>query len=110
VGLEAARAYKRYALAALERAGVAIAACGALTAGEGFELAAAATVIAGMIWPMAHPAAVLRELYVQEPELARVCPPFGPTLERLIRVLAEGLRVVRPPGPDAAPHRTGPLG
>ena len=42
-----------------------------MTPAEGFELAAAATLIAGMIWPIAHPAAVLRVLYEAEPELAR---------------------------------------
>jgi AcrR family transcriptional regulator len=101
VGLEAARSYKRAALAALESAGSAIAERGALTATEGFELAAASTVFAGMIWPMAHPAAVLRELYAEEPELARACPPFEPTLERLIHTLAEGFTAVRRQDPDS---------
>jgi AcrR family transcriptional regulator len=103
VGLEAARTYKRAALAALESAGSAMAERSALTAMEGFELAAASTVFAGMIWPMAHPAAVLRELYAEEPELARACPPFEPTLERLIRTLAEGFTAVREDSPDSAP-------
>jgi AcrR family transcriptional regulator len=99
-GPQAARSYKRAALAALERAGAAIAEHGALTPAEGFELAAAATLFAGMIWPIAHPAAVLRQLYEAEPELARACPPFAPTLERLIHALAEGLTVVRLPEAD----------
>jgi AcrR family transcriptional regulator len=105
VGLESASRYKTAALASVERAGIVIADHTGLEPGEGFELAAAATVFAGMIWPMAHPPAVLRELYRAEPELARACPPFGPTLERLIHVLAEGLPATRP-----APSRpaTGP--
>jgi AcrR family transcriptional regulator len=102
VGLESARQYKRAALGALERASAAIAAHGGLAASEGFELAAAATVFAGMIWPMAHPAAVLRELYQAEPELARACPPFAPTLERVIHALAEGFMAVREQDPDSA--------
>ena len=102
VGLDAARTYKRAALAALEGAGSVIAGRTALTAVEGFELAAASTAFAGMLWPMAHPAAVLRELYASEPELARACPPFAPTLERLISALAEGLTAVRRENPDSA--------
>jgi AcrR family transcriptional regulator len=102
VGLDAARSYKRAALAALESAGSAIAERSALRATEGFELAAAATVFAGMIWPMAHPATVLRELYAEEPELARACPPFESTLERLIHALAEGFTAVRLQDPDSA--------
>jgi len=55
-----------------------------------------------MIRPMAHPAAILRELYEAEQELARACPPFAPTLERLIHALAEGLPAVRRQDPDSA--------
>ncbi len=102
VGPESARQYKRAALGALEQAGAAIAVQGGLAASEGFELAAAATAFAGMIWPMAHPAAVLRELYEAEPELARACPPFAPTLERMIHAMAEGLPAVRLQDPDSS--------
>ena len=106
VGLESARGYKRAAVGSLDRAGRLIAARSELTPAEGFELAAAATAFAGMLWPIAHPAAVLRILYEQEPELARACPPFGPTLERLIHALAEALPRLRPapaaPAPDQA--------
>ena len=59
------------------------------------ELAAAATTFAGMLWPMANPPGVLRELYEQQPELARACPPFAPTLGRLVHGLAEGLPALR---------------
>jgi AcrR family transcriptional regulator len=96
VGLESARRYKTAALAAVERSGAVIAVHAGLDPGEGFELAAAATVFAGMLWPMAHPPAVLRELYQGDPELARACPDFAPRLERLIHVLAEGLPATRP--------------
>jgi AcrR family transcriptional regulator len=100
VGLEAARGYKRAALGSLDRAGRLIAGRSKLTPTEGFELAAAATTLAGMLWPIAHPPDVLRTLYQEEPELARACPPFRPTLERLIRGLAEGLPRLR--APDSA--------
>ena len=96
VGLEAARGYKRVAVGSLDQAGRLIAARSELTPTEGFELAAAAATFAGMLWPVAHPAAVLRALYEAEPELARACPPFRPTLERLIHGLAEGLPRLRP--------------
>lgn len=95
VGLEAARGYKRAAVGSLDRAGELIAARSELTPAEGFELAAAATTFAGMLWPVAHPAAVLRALYEAEPELARACPPFRPTLERLIHAVALGLPRLR---------------
>lgn len=55
-----------------------------------------------MIWPMAHPATVLRELYAEEPELARACPPFAPTLERLVSALAEGFMAVRRQDQDSS--------
>lgn len=96
VGLESARGYKTAALDALDRAGAVVAGHAGLEAGEGFELAAAATVFAGMLWPMAHPPAVLRELYQADPQLAKTCPDFVPTLERLIYVLAEGMPATRP--------------
>ncbi len=98
VGLEAARGYKRAALESLDRAGGLIAGRSKLTPAEGFELAAAATTFAGMLWPIAHPPDVLRALYAEEPGLARACPPFRPTLERLIHGLAEGLPRLREPG------------
>jgi AcrR family transcriptional regulator len=105
VGLEAAREYKRAAVRSLDLAGRMIAARTELTPAEGFELAAAATTFAGMLWPIAHPPTVLRTLYEQEPELARACPPFRATLERLIHSLAEGLprlRAAEPRGPGWA--------
>jgi len=94
-GLEAAREYKRAAVGALTATGARIAAGWAISEQEGFELAAAATTFAGMLWPVTHPPEVLRTLYAQEPELAIACPPFAPTLRRLIRALAEGLPVLR---------------
>jgi AcrR family transcriptional regulator len=94
-GLAAVREYKRAAIGALTAVGSRIAAGGVVSEQEGFELAAAAVTFAGMLWPAAHPPEVLRTLYEQEPELARACPPFGPTLERLIRALAAGLPTLR---------------
>lgn len=96
-GLEAARAYKRAAVGALVATGGRIAASWTVSEQEGFELAAAAATFAGMLWPVTHPPEVLRTLYQQEPELARACPPFAPTLTRLIQALAEGLPALRPP-------------
>ena len=94
-GLEAAREYKRAAVGALTATGARIAASWPHTAQEGFELAAAATTFAGMLWPVTHPPEVLRTLYAEEPELAVACPPFAPTLNRLIQALAEGLPALR---------------
>lgn len=94
-GLDAAREYKRAAVGALTAVGGRIAAGWAYSEREGFELAAAGVTFAGMLWPAAHPPEVLRTLYEQEPELALACPPFAPTLERLIRALAAGLPALR---------------
>ncbi len=94
-GLAAAREYKRAAVGALASAGTRIAAGWGLSEQEGFEIAAAATTFAGMLWPVTHPPEVLRTLYAEEPELAIACPPFAPTLNRLIQALAEGLPALR---------------
>ena len=57
----------------------------------GFELVAALACFAASIWQASHPSAPLAALYQQEPELARACPDFVPTIHRFTLVLIAGL-------------------
>ncbi|HET6858355.1 MAG TPA: TetR/AcrR family transcriptional regulator [Streptomyces sp.] len=96
ISLEAARAFKREALAVVGRLGARVGhAHPALTESEGGELIAAAAALAGMLHPVAAPPPVMRELYAQEPDLAAACPQLLPTLRRSLAALAAGLPTLR---------------
>jgi AcrR family transcriptional regulator len=96
VSVPAARAFKRAVLGVLADLGDGVArAHGGLTEGEGFELAAAATMLAGTFYPVCNPPPTLVELYAQDPEIAAACPPFLPTLKRTLSALAAGLPTLR---------------
>ncbi|AXB48180.1 TetR family transcriptional regulator [Amycolatopsis albispora] len=96
VSAEAAGAFKRRVKEVLGEVGVAIERTGiGLTATEAFEVAAAGTIFAGALYPAANPPAPLREVYASDPELAAMCPPFVPTLERALSALVAGLPTLR---------------
>ncbi|ADJ45427.1 TetR family transcriptional regulator [Amycolatopsis mediterranei S699] len=96
VSVPAARDFKRLVLGVLTELGAAVArACPELTEGEGFELAGAASGLAGMVYPAANPPPTLREVYAQNPDLAAACLPFLPTLKRALAALAAGLPSLR---------------
>jgi AcrR family transcriptional regulator len=57
----------------------------------GFELIAALACFAASIWQVSHPSGSLAALYEQEPELARACPDFVPTVHRFTLVFVAGL-------------------
>jgi AcrR family transcriptional regulator len=96
VSVSAARDFKRVVLGVLTQLGGIVArAHGGLTESEGFELAAAATALAGTFYPVCNPPASLAELYAQDPALAAACPPFLPTLTRAVAALAAGLPTLR---------------
>ncbi len=55
----------------------------------------AASAFVAKLFPLTRPPEALRQLYDREPEIARVFPPFRPTLRRTIAATAAGLPTVR---------------
>ncbi|WIX93452.1 TetR/AcrR family transcriptional regulator [Amycolatopsis sp. DG1A-15b] len=66
-------------------------ACPELTGTDGASLVMAASAFVAKLFPLTRPSAALRELYDREPEIARVFPPFRPTLQHMIAATAAGL-------------------
>jgi AcrR family transcriptional regulator len=96
VSLPAARAFKRVVLGVVAGLGTEAAqAHGGLTGQEGYELVAAATALAGTLYPVANPPPTLAELYAQDPEIGAACLPFLPTMRRAVAALAAGLPTLR---------------
>ncbi|GAB3158709.1 TetR family transcriptional regulator [Amycolatopsis stemonae] len=96
VSVPAARDFKRAVLGVVGELGAAVAeAHPGLTEGEGFELVAAASGLAGMLYPAANPPPTLLEVYAKNPDLAAACVPFVPTLKRALAALAAGLPTLR---------------
>ncbi|WP_351236771.1 TetR/AcrR family transcriptional regulator [Streptomyces sp. NPDC002133] len=96
VSLEAARAFKRDVIAVVGRLGARVAdAHPQLNESEGAELISAAAALAGVLYPLSTPPAVMKELYAQEPDIAAACPQLLPTLGRSLAALAAGLPTLR---------------
>ena len=96
VSVPAARDFKRAVLGVIGELSVAITqARPDLTEGEGFELVAAASGLAGMLYPAANPPPTLLEVYAQNPDLAAACVPFLPTMKRVLAALVAGLPALR---------------
>ena len=95
--LEAVRRFKLQVVRHLEELSAAVVAShGGLTSGEGMDLVAGTTILAGALWPMANPPATVAALYATEPTIAALaCIEFGPTLRRVIAQLAYGLPSLR---------------
>jgi AcrR family transcriptional regulator len=92
VGIEALREYKVWAIDTYMRVGLGIAtACPRLTQTDGASLVMAASAFVAKLFPLTRPPQALRELYEREPAIARVFPPFRPTLTRMVAATAEGL-------------------
>ncbi|WP_307868617.1 hypothetical protein [Umezawaea beigongshangensis] len=70
-------------------------ACPQLTSADGASLVMAASAFVAKLFPLTRPPEALRQLYDREPEIARVFPPFRPTLRRTIAATAAGLPTVR---------------
>ncbi|MET7331677.1 TetR family transcriptional regulator [Nonomuraea sp. NPDC005650] len=95
VSVEAARTFKRAIHAVIADLGEQVARVTGLTADEGVELVAAATALAGILYPIANPSPTLAELYAQDPDIAATCPDFIPTLTRALKALLAGLPTLR---------------
>ncbi|GAA1302359.1 TetR family transcriptional regulator [Saccharothrix xinjiangensis] len=96
VSIEALRAYKLWAIDTYFTVGRQIAtACPELTDTDGAALVMAAGAFVAKLFPQTRPPRALRQLYDREPEIARVFPPFRPTLRRMITATATGLASAR---------------
>jgi len=88
--------YKRWAIDTYFTVGRQLtAACPELTDTDGASLVMAASAFVAKLFPLTRPSAALRELYDREPEIARVFPPFRPTLQHMIAATAAGLPATR---------------
>ena len=97
VSVDALRVYKRWAINTYFTVGRQITvACPQLTETDGASLVMAASAFVAKLFPLTRPPQALRELYDREPEIARVFPPFRPTLHRMIAATAAGLPATRP--------------
>jgi AcrR family transcriptional regulator len=96
VSVEALRVYKLWAIDTYFTVGRQItAACPELTDTDGASLVMAASAFVAKLFPLTRPPEALRQLYDREPEIARVFPPFRPTLHRMIAATAAGLPAAR---------------
>ncbi len=94
VSVAALRLHKLWAIETYFQVGQAISvACPPLTSADGAALVMAASAFVTKLFPLTRPPAALRELYAQEPDIARAFPPFRPTLQRMITATAAGLAV-----------------
>ncbi len=96
VSVGALRVYKTWAIDTYFTVGREItAACPELTDVDGASLVMAASAFVTKLFPLTRPPEALRQLYDREPEIARVFPPFRPTLQRMIAATAAGLPATR---------------
>ncbi|MEO3874462.1 TetR family transcriptional regulator [Nonomuraea sp. B12E4] len=96
VSVPAARMLKHAILGVIADVGALVSHVTDLTESEGMELVSAATGLAGMLYPVAHPSPTMAELYAQDPDIAAACPEMMPTLIRMLSAVAAGLPALRP--------------
>jgi AcrR family transcriptional regulator len=98
VSPEAVRRYKRTSLGAVnEAAGLVHQVLPELTLAECTEFVATMASLAGSLWQIANPGAVLAELYASDPALAQACVDLMPRLRRAAEILLAGLTASRSP-------------
>ncbi|MCF6468604.1 TetR/AcrR family transcriptional regulator [Nonomuraea sp. MG754425] len=95
VSVPVARAFKHTVHDLIAEMGAEVAGATELTQREGGELVAAASGLAGMLYPAANPPPALAQVYAEDPELAAACPVLLPTLVRALSALAAGLPTLR---------------
>jgi AcrR family transcriptional regulator len=92
VSPEAVRRYKLTSLGAVDEAAAIVhRVLPELTLTEGGEFVAALASLAGAVWQIANPTAVLAEFYASDPALARACVDLTPRLRRTAEILLAGL-------------------
>jgi AcrR family transcriptional regulator len=92
VSLDAVRAYKRTALAAVGAVADELSRTLDLDEQQSYDVVATATSMAGALWQMAAPGTRLRELYESEPELSHAIVDVEPRLIRILGALIDGFR------------------
>src|SRR6201996_4656818 len=98
VSPEAVRRYKLTSLAAIgEAARMVRGVLPELTLTEALEFVAAVASLAGAVWQIANPSAVLAELYASDPALGLACVELVPRLRRTAEILLAGLIPSRKP-------------
>ncbi|MEV4641902.1 TetR/AcrR family transcriptional regulator [Actinoplanes sp. NPDC049548] len=103
VTVAALRVHKRWAIDTYMEVGRHIAAaCPPLAPADGAAMVMAAGAFVAKLFPLTRPPEALRELYAQEPEIARVFPPFRPTLTRMLAATAIGLTTAGAAAPEKA--------
>jgi AcrR family transcriptional regulator len=58
---------------------------------NGFDVIGALACFAASLWQVSHPSEGLAALYAEEPDLARACPDFVPSVHRFTLVFITGL-------------------
>lgn len=92
VTVEVLREYKLWAIDTYMQVGRRITtACPGIRPADGAALVMAASAFVAKLFPLTRPPQALRELYDREPEIARVFPPFRPTLTHMVTATAAGL-------------------
>ncbi|NYF09218.1 AcrR family transcriptional regulator [Leifsonia sp. AK011] len=91
VDVERARRYKSSAFAASDEIVAELVRAGTLDVDRASQLSAAAGIMAGSLWQVAHPTPTLAGLYAQEPQWAHVALDFEPRLTRFLQAFAVGL-------------------
>ncbi|MGH3391988.1 MAG: TetR family transcriptional regulator, partial [Actinomadura sp.] len=98
VSVPAARTFKHAVHELLTEMGAEVARATELTEREGRELVAAASGLAGMLYPAANPPPALAQVYAEDPELAASHPALPTALVRALSALAAGLPTLRDKG------------
>jgi AcrR family transcriptional regulator len=92
VTVDVLRTYKRWAIDMYMTVGGHIAvACPPMTVEDGAAMVMASAAFVAKLFPQTRPAEALRELFRQEPEIARTFPPLRPTLTHMLTATATGL-------------------
>jgi AcrR family transcriptional regulator len=97
VSIPAARDFKYAMHDVLATTAAELARATRLSEPEARELLGLAAGLAGLLWPLVNPPAVLEQLYAQDPQLAAGRADMVPTLVRSLTALAAGLPTLRKP-------------
>jgi AcrR family transcriptional regulator len=95
VSVPAARTFKHAVHDLLTQMGTEVARATELTEREGRELVAAASGLAGMLYPAANPPSALAQVYAEDPQLAASRPALPTALIRTLSAMAAGLPTLR---------------
>ena len=90
VSLASVRSFKTSTIAESRAVSTALREALPLTPGQGSNVVATATAMAGALWQMAAPGTELRRFYEDTPELAHAVIDVGPRLASILTALLRG--------------------